>query len=75
MSRGQPINRSRWPDDRPRRTFFELLDKVHREHGTKSLRAIGDEMTLAHSRVRKLLCEELPVDERQVSALIRALDR
>jgi WD40 repeat protein len=74
MGRGRPIDQSGWPDDRPRRTFFELLDKVHREQGTKSLSAIAEEMGLsARSRVSALLRGTLPADERQVSDLIRAL--
>jgi len=74
MSAGQRIDRSGWPSDRPRRTFFELLDGVHREHGAKSLRAVADEMNLAaNSRVSALLLGALPSDERQAGELIRAL--
>ena len=74
MGRGRPIDQSQWPDDRPRRTFFELLDKVHRDHGTKSLSLIAEGMSLrARSRVSTLLRGELPADENQVRDLICAL--
>jgi hypothetical protein len=74
MSTGRRIDRGRWPDDRLRRAFFELLDEVHREHGAKSLGVIADAMHLPSPwRVRELLRGKLPVDERQVSALIEAL--
>jgi WD40 repeat protein len=73
MSRGQPINRDRWPDDPSQRAFFELLDGVHRENGTKSLRTVAAAMNLAHSRVSKLLHSALPADDRQAGNLIRAL--
>jgi tetratricopeptide (TPR) repeat protein len=74
VGRGRPIDRSRWPGDRPCRTFFELLDRVHREHGYKSLDDIARAMNLrAKSRVSKLLRGTLPADEDQATALIRAL--
>jgi tetratricopeptide (TPR) repeat protein len=74
VGRGRPIDRSQWPGDRPRRTFFELLDTVHRDHGLKSQDDIARAMNLrAKSRVSKLLRGRLPADEDQAKALIRAL--
>jgi hypothetical protein len=74
MGRGRLIDQSQWPRDRPRRTFFELLDEVHRKHGIKSLSEIAEGMNLsARSRVSTLLRGTLPVDEGQVEDLIRAL--
>ena len=74
MGRGRPINQSRWPKDRPRLTFFELLEPVHRAHGTKTLDEIAAGMNLAaRSRVNTLLRGQLPADEGQVRKLILAL--
>jgi tetratricopeptide (TPR) repeat protein len=74
VGRGRPIDRSRWPGDRPQRTFFELLDRVHRDHGLKSQDDIARAMNLrAKSRVSKLLRGTLPADQDQANALIRAL--
>jgi hypothetical protein len=74
VGRGRPIDRSQWPADRPRRTFFELLDRVHRDHGLKSQDDIAMAMNLrAKSRVSELLRGTLPADEDQAKALIRAL--
>jgi hypothetical protein len=74
MSVGRRIDRRQWPADRPRRTFFELLDGIHRANGYKSLRLIARDMHLASSsRVSALLRGTLPADEDQASALIGAL--
>jgi hypothetical protein len=54
---------------------LELLDKVHRENGTKSLADIAAAMNLrARSRVSALLRgQAVLADEDQVTDLIRAL--
>lgn len=75
MGRGRPINRGLWPSEGHHRKLLELLDKVHRENGTKSLNDVARAMDLhARSRVNALLRGQgLPADERQVSSLILAL--
>ncbi len=75
MGRGKPVNRSLWPPEGTHRRFLELLDKVHRDNGTKSLRVIAASMHLrAHSRVDMLLRGlALPADDNQAENLIRAL--
>ena len=75
MGRGKPVDRSLWPAEGTHRRFLELLDKVHRDNGTKSLRVIAASMHLrAHSRVDMLLRGlALPADDNQAENLIRAL--
>lgn len=75
MGRGRPIDPSSWPGGGPHRAFLELLDKVHRENGTKSLADVAAAMNLrARSRVSALLRgQAVPADEDQATDLIRAL--
>src|ERR1700722_17708315 len=74
VGRGKPVDRSLWPPEGTHRRFLELLDKVHRDNGTKSLRVIAASMHLrAHSRVDMLLRgQALPADDNQAENLIRA---
>ena len=75
MGRGRPIDSSSWPAQGPKRRFAELLDKVHRDNGVKSLRTVAAAMNLrSPSRVSALLrLKALPADESQVRMLIKAL--
>jgi hypothetical protein len=74
LGKGRPIDQRQWPEKRPERTFFELLDSVHGMNGTRSLRTIAAGMNLAsRSRVSTLLRGTLPADEDQAERLIRAL--
>jgi tetratricopeptide (TPR) repeat protein len=75
VGRGRPIDPSLWPGEGPHRAFLELLDRVHRENGTKSLADIAAAMNLrARSRVSALLRgQAVPADEDQARELIRAL--
>ena len=75
MGRGRPIDSSSWPAHGPKRRFAELLDKVHRDNGVKSLRTVAAAMNLrSPSRVSALLrLKALPADESQVKMLIKAL--
>jgi len=49
------------------------LVRVHEDNGRKSLRAIGEAMCLAHSRVSAILRGALPADETQIRLLVEAL--
>ena len=49
------------------------LVRVHEDNGRKSLRAIGEAMRLAHSRVSAILHGALPADETQTRLLVEAL--
>jgi hypothetical protein len=75
VGRGRPVDSSLWPSEGPHRAFLELLDRVHRENGTKSLADVAAAMSLrARSRVSALLRgQALPADEGQAKDLIRAL--
>ena len=75
MGRGRPIDSSSWPSQGPGRRFAELLDRVRRENGVKSLRTVAAAMNLrSPSRVSELLrVKTLPADESQVRMLIKAL--
>jgi hypothetical protein len=75
VGRGRPIDSSSWPAQGPGRRFAELLDKVHRDNGVKSLRTVAVAMSLrSPSRVSMLLrLKALPADESQVRMLIKAL--
>ncbi|MBT2209967.1 hypothetical protein [Actinomadura sp. NEAU-AAG7] len=76
MGRGQRIDQANWPGDGPHRHLLELLDRIHQANGLKSRRAIAAEMHLeSASYVNDWLRGlRLPVDARQVEALVRVLD-
>ncbi|WP_242902162.1 wHTH domain-containing protein [Actinomadura terrae] len=76
MGRGQRIDQANWPGDGPHRRLLELLDRLHQANGLKSRRDIATEMHLeSASYVNDWLRGlRLPVDARQVEALVRALD-
>lgn len=75
MGRGRSVDSSLWPGEGPYRAFLQLLDRVHRENGTKSLADLAAAMNLrARSRVSALLRgQALPADDDQARDLIRAL--
>lgn len=54
------------------RRLLSYLTKVREENGPRSLRQIGKQLHLAHSRVQALLAgKSLPADERQLRDLVR----
>lgn len=68
------FNRAAWPADGAHRALLEFLDDLHRDHGRRSLRAIGQAMHLSHSRVHDLVRGLwLPVDEEQLRALVAGI--
>ena len=75
MGRGGEVDQSKWPASGPRRQLLELLDRVRRDNGPKSLRAIARGMNLASpNRVGALLKGTAePVNEVQLDQLVRAL--
>lgn len=72
---GRPIDRSGWPQPGPHRRLLELLDRLHRENGQRSLAEVAKRMNLsAASRVSVLLRgHKLPVDDGQLRRLVKAL--
>lgn len=75
MAGERRIDDAAWPKDGPYRRLLELLDGIHRENGPKSLRDIAVGMSLTSgSRVNDILRgRSRPVDDRQLTALVRAL--
>ncbi|GAA2660877.1 hypothetical protein GCM10010400_19230 [Streptomyces aculeolatus] len=75
MGRGEPIDRGKWPESGAHRKLLEFLDRVHAGNGLKSRRDITAAMNLeSPSYVNDMLRGmRLPVDDRQVTALVRAL--
>lgn len=75
MAGGRPTDRSVWPVSGPRRDFVELLDRIRRANGTKTLRDIANAMGYVSlgGRTGWLRGELLPRNERQVTRLIEAL--
>ncbi|WP_181787728.1 wHTH domain-containing protein [Streptomyces phytophilus] len=75
MGRGEPIDRGKWPESGAHRKLLEFLDRVHADNGLKSRRDITAAMNLeSPSYVNDMLRGmRLPVDDRQVTALVRAL--
>ena len=71
--RGQPASGDKWPPSGPVREWLAYCDQVRRDNGTPSLRTLGERMHLAFARVGELLRSELPVDEEQARALLKAL--
>ncbi len=71
--RGKPASRDQWPAPGPARDWLVYCDQVRQANGTPSLRALGERMHLAFARVGELLRTELPVDEEQARALLKAL--
>jgi hypothetical protein len=71
--RGKPASRDQWPPSGPVRDWLAYCDQVRQDNGTPSLRALGERMHLAFARVGELLRSELPVDEEQARALLKAL--
>lgn len=71
---GARFNREHWPAEGPHRALLEVLDAVHVRRGMRSLRVIGRDMNLAYTQVHKIVRGvALPVDERQVRDLVRAV--
>ncbi|MFD0857058.1 hypothetical protein ACFQ07_32920, partial [Actinomadura adrarensis] len=75
MGRGERINQEAWPDSGPHLVLLKLLDRVHVDNGTKSRREIATAMNLGSAtRVNEMLTgASLPVDDRQLDALVAAL--
>jgi tetratricopeptide (TPR) repeat protein len=74
MGRGKPVDRAAWPKEGPQRQLLEFLGQVRVDNGMKSLREIAPLVRLGAPRVGQLLRgPRLPVDERQLRQLIRAL--
>jgi Domain of unknown function (DUF4158) len=71
--RGQAASRDKWPVSGPVRDWLAYCDQVRQDNGTPSLRTLQERMHLAFGRVGELLRSELPVDEEQARALLRAL--
>jgi hypothetical protein len=46
VGKGRPVDSSSWPSQGPGRRFAELLDRVRRENGMKSLRTVAAAMSL-----------------------------
>lgn len=71
---GNRFNTSGWPAGGPHRALLDLLDEVHRQHGLRSLRAIGASMNLSYTRVHEIVRgASLPADEQQTRQLVHAL--
>jgi tetratricopeptide (TPR) repeat protein len=75
VGKGRPVDSSSWPSQGPGRRFAELLDRVRRENGMKSLRTVAAAMSLqSPSRVSELLrMKTLPADGSQARMLVKAL--
>jgi hypothetical protein len=71
--RGQPTSRDKWPVSGPTRDWLAYCAQVRQDNGTPSLRTLQERMHLAFARVGELLRSELPADEEQAQALLRAL--
>ncbi|MEV4947928.1 hypothetical protein [Streptomyces sp. NPDC053755] len=74
MATGKPTDRSLWPETGPVRNLLLFLDKVREGNGREGLRGIAERMHLSPTAVNELLRGvRLPVDQAQLTSLVRAL--
>ncbi|MFD5548755.1 hypothetical protein ACFWJQ_18770 [Streptomyces goshikiensis] len=74
LAKGDPTNRSQWPDTGPIRQLLLFLDKLRENNGREGLRGIAERMHLSPTAVNELLRGlRLPSDKAQLSSLVRAL--
>src|SRR6266487_4532441 len=73
--RGEPVDRSEWPEDGPARDWLAFCDRLRTDNGMPGLRAIAQGMHLASpTRVGDLLRgRKLPMNGAQARALLEAL--
>ncbi|MGW7468786.1 tetratricopeptide repeat protein [Streptomyces xantholiticus] len=76
MAKGEPTNRSRWPETGPVRNLLLFLDKVREENNREGLRGITNRMVGLNSPTavsHMLRGLRLPADQDQLTSLVRAL--